>query len=887
MDSIKYRLLLCLFFLLKNCLIFIYGANIGTEKQLIDSINKDNNLYIKSEVKIATNDTLVINKKSTSIHLYGDSTEYSHLYFLNNDHINLIYECDNIYIEKLIITGNINFKCKTVSIRDIVLNGYFISNYTITDNNNNDTLSSVSLSNSIFNLSTPHNGIEINDTNVTISQSEFYGNDQYGLYLLKYINKGEIKNTISIDRSHFDGNYHNNGILCTNSTVHIYNSQFYYCHGIEKMKGGGAISLEYTYNSIANIEFLNNFSEYYGGSILFKYHYDTNASSLVFKNSTSSISGNSFSFYSRDKDDTINIIYNVTQYGVYDKTSKINTDGTLFRNLNIENIYSKSNGALFYIKNPISNGPNIQIAHSTFKNIYQNNDLYSATIAYVTRGDILFNYLTYQEDNGILQFHNTNITDFTSKYPEPLFKIDFEKLDATLPYLFIGQTIVSNIYQDGAVVESDYANFYNIHSCYVDNSCNSFKEQISENFESSIFYLKSEAAVRMSNFNFDKVYGKNNPYIGSPSFSFNNIKFINNKAENFGGVLYSEVRNYGLGFINFENCSYENNTALLDKNNFVTNPTHLEFDENYNNEVIEIYSGDIIEKEYSCSFYDDFQNKFIFNTNINNSNIKDLVFYELSLVGKNDKTAPTKIFGHYKGYCRNSSCLFKDIRLIGNPGEYFLELKIVAFGYYNEFVDNTITMNVKILDCPKDLILQDKYKINIKACYKPTCIPDCVNNGRCVNDNVCDCSKSSYTGTSFDFLIIILIGLIFNFVYVIMMTADDLTSNYCIMLSLVQNLGFSLIFGSIMTKIFRIYYIFLVLKTASFKEKSYIKYIFLISLILFYLSTAILRYVSKSVTVKPLSTFKKEVYFESFSNSILFISILRLNVNNNEINSKK
>jgi len=237
MDSIKYRLLLCLFFLLKNCLIFIYGANIGTEKQLIDSINKDNNLYIKSEVKIATNDTLVINKKSTSIHLYGDSTEYSHLYFLNNDHINLIYECDNIYIEKLIITGNINFKCKTVSIRDIVLNGYFISNYTITDNDNNDTLSSVSLSNSIFNLSTPHNGIEINDTNVTISQSEFYGNDQYGLYLLKYINKGEIKNTISIDRSHFDGNYHNNGILCTNSTVHIYNSQFYYCHGIEKMKG--------------------------------------------------------------------------------------------------------------------------------------------------------------------------------------------------------------------------------------------------------------------------------------------------------------------------------------------------------------------------------------------------------------------------------------------------------------------------------------------------------------------------------------------------------------------------------------------------------------------------------------------------------------------------
>jgi len=79
------------------------------------------------------------------------------------------------------------------------------------------------------------------------------------------------------------------------------------------------------------------------------------------------------------------------------------------------------------------------------------------------------------------------------------------------------------------------------------------------------YYLNSITFINNTSYRGTFMYIENNPYIGSPSFSFNNIKFINNKAENFGGVLYSEVRNYGLGFINFENCSYENNTALLGK----------------------------------------------------------------------------------------------------------------------------------------------------------------------------------------------------------------------------------------------------------------------------------------------------------------------------------
>jgi len=45
------------------------------------------------------------------------------------------------------------------------------------------------------------------------------------------------------------------------------------------------------------------------------------------------------------------------------------------------------------------------------------------------------------------------------------------------------------------------------------------------------------------------------------------------------------------------------NQLKKDKNNFVTNPTHISF-ENYNQfETIEIFSGDRIEKEYACNIY--------------------------------------------------------------------------------------------------------------------------------------------------------------------------------------------------------------------------------------------------------------------------------------------
>jgi len=50
------------------------------------------------------------------------------------------------------------------------------------------------------------------------------------------------------------------------------------------------------------------------------------------------------------------------------------------------------------------------------------------------------------------------------------------------------------------------------------------------------------------------------------------------------------------------------------------------------------------------------------STDIRDYSLDDLVIYELSLVGNEDKEQHSKIYGSNKGYCINSSCKFKGLR---------------------------------------------------------------------------------------------------------------------------------------------------------------------------------------------------------------------------------
>eukprot|EP00833_Pecoramyces_ruminatium_P010722 jgi/Orpsp1_1/1184754/evm.model.c7180000090867.1 len=721
MISFYYKLLLL-------CIYTIFIIHVDTyyvtnEKEFFEQIDEEKTLSFSKNVEISSYKTIVI-KSDSELIFEGNSMNKSHLHFLHDDIINLEFQCTKIIFQRLSITGNIKFSCNTVIFDYAILNGYFISDYTMS-NNDNSTIS-VELYNSFFNLNNQQQGLEIHNSNLILQNSSFYGNNHYNLYLLKYLNEGSnLKNIFNADKCHFEGNYHNNGILCTNSTVNIYNSKFYYFHGTKDMEGGGAITVKYTKNSFSNIEFLNNYSEYYGGSILFYYSLGTIASLLHFKNSTSSYSGNSFSFYSDDKNNAYTALFNITQTGIYDSKSKINTEGSFFsaygknyinfdifygntigtgspiflsgdtqlvlRNFNIENIYSKTNGAIFQVTNPNIKGANIQITKSQFKNINQVNEFYSATLVYMNGGIIkideckfyningMKSSLTYQENDGVIEFRDTDIVGFYSKYPEPIFYANFNNEEINdVSVLFLLSKIA---------LEITNTNFYNIHLCFNDNSCNSSKEELSNNFESAFFYMEQESHFYMKKCNFDNIYGRKgivatqgkfymdycsitnsyfeNGFIYYPNIEnvnveyiinlltftnntsnrgtfmyisdiiesnastllFKNMKFINNTATNFGGVIYSEARKHeGINKIFFSNCSFKNNTASHgnisyiydndhdvsyrfsnedvynslkeDENNFVTNPTHLIFN-NYNNEVISVYSGDLIEDEYS------------------------------------------------------------------------------------------------------------------------------------------------------------------------------------------------------------------------------------------------------------------------------------------------
>jgi len=50
------------------------------------------------------------------------------------------------------------------------------------------------------------------------------------------------------------------------------------------------------------------------------------------------------------------------------------------------------------------------------------------------------------------------------------------------------------------------------------------------------------------------------------------------------------------------------------------------------------------------------------STNIADYNLDDLILYNISLIGLEEKEQHSKIFGSYNGYCLNSSCKFKNLR---------------------------------------------------------------------------------------------------------------------------------------------------------------------------------------------------------------------------------
>ncbi|OUM61165.1 hypothetical protein PIROE2DRAFT_12880 [Piromyces sp. E2] len=555
-------------------------------------------------------------------------------------------------------------------------------------------------------------------------------------------------------------------------------------------------------------------------------------------------------------------VYNITQIGNTQR-NKFTTDGTFFslhgsidlyldtyygenlstgsvmnfeadakallKRMTIDNIYANNNGALVRTCHPKEKGANVTLYVFYISNIIHENDTYSATIISTTSGKIKIDYLyiqnvtgyksgiSYIDGNGAIIWRFSDIKNFHSMWPEPLFYVNNNEFYDE-PSLFINGLNITNVYEDGVMfylnscfMEIHHSEFVNIHECFKNNDCNSFDEEVNDRFENSILYLKNldrSSNSTITYTKFDHVYGrigtnirmglleihhcnitnsyfekgflyytniwettgyhllKNLMFVNNtskrgtflyiddvvggnfPTMDLVDIHFINNTASNYGKISYVYDDSHSPKF-EYDSELYDISNLKLDKNNFVTNPTHILFDNYDSNHTIVIYSGDRIEQDYSCNIYDDYGNKFEINGDVNSALMDDLVFYEISLKGKYDKTLPSKVYGSYKGHCFNNSCKFKNLRLVGNPGDYLLELKIVSFGQYFEFKENSVSLNVKIKECNEiERINQEKDGINIKSCYKPYCDPICNNGGECKNDNVCDCSNTKFKGNT-------------------------------------------------------------------------------------------------------------------------------------------
>ncbi|OUM56930.1 hypothetical protein PIROE2DRAFT_18248, partial [Piromyces sp. E2] len=161
--------------------------------------------------------------------------------------------------------------------------------------------------------------------------------------------------------------------------------------------------------------------------------------------------------------------------------------------------------------------------------------------------------------------------------------------------------------------------------------------------------------------------------------TFENSKFENNTASVYGGVFYSETE-FADRFINFIDCEFINNKAMIgdiaysynlksepnitnidvlkeNPGNFATNPTSVKLNENaFHN--ISIYSGQRIPEEISCSIYDDYDNKIIFNSDSSRIHYDEFMFFNIEI---ND-TYNAELIGQSQSYCWSDSCLYPPLK---------------------------------------------------------------------------------------------------------------------------------------------------------------------------------------------------------------------------------
>ncbi|ORX84045.1 hypothetical protein BCR32DRAFT_242932 [Anaeromyces robustus] len=408
------------------------------------------------------------------------------------------------------------------------------------------------------------------------------------------------------------------------------------------------------------------------------------------------------------------------------------------------------------------------------------------------------------------------------------------------------------------------------------------------------------------------------------SCNFKNTEFENIEASKYGGIIYS-ISDLTPKYINFNNCKFTNvdaqlgpvvfslnnksepvisNMSTLKKKNLVaTNPTYLEFLPNVSTSY-NILSGEKIPTGIKCNIYDDYNHTISLASDISTAEFDKFSFFEVKI---ND-TYNAALVGQTQSYCWGDICEYPSIKVIGNPGVYSVKLELNSFGDFTRFPKNYIDIEININECSNSSYLyQDIENIKLKSCYLPYCEKKCQNGGECINNNVCDCSKSNFIGSyctehgkmqrnknldktvlgtslflivviiitmittillrenpaikggGIEFLIIILFGLIINNTYTLYLTVDR-TLAKCHIIYFLNNMGFSLVFGSVLVKALRIYRIFSYKRSIRSGMKKKYMYSIIISFVVFHLLIESLWNLKKDIKVVDALSTDYKVY---------------------------
>ncbi|KAG4108227.1 hypothetical protein H8356DRAFT_1069033 [Neocallimastix lanati (nom. inval.)] len=432
------------------------------------------------------------------------------------------------------------------------------------------------------------------------------------------------------------------------------------------------------------------------------------------------------------------------------KIFNINSQGTLIRILH---------GKLLLTNSTIKNIHKCNLDNSckNFKNndnsLIQTNILRTGLGCKITIENTIFDNI-YGE-NGFRSLPDTTITLTNNTFSNSYFKsglihIDNEYIDEVISGSFL---IYNNNFDN---IKSDYGSVINIKILFKNSNTRI-------NVNDSIF--KNNVASK-----FGGVIYSSSLYTNY-SVSFNNCIFINNYAK-IGQIAFSLNKDSEPKFSNID--------ELREKKGLIsTNPTKLILSNNITNNI-SLLSSDLFPSGVLCNIYDDYNNIISFNTDFSNIEFNEFMFFGI----ESNDTYNVELKGQTQSYCWGDSCEFPSVKIIGNPGKYKIRLKINTFGKFFQFKDNYVDIPVEVKTCNDPYINQYKESNKIKSCYKPKCDFGC-NTGSCVNIN--NKNNPMIKGGSVDFLIIILVGLIFNILYSFLLTVQRTTTR-CYLIYLLNNI---------------------------------------------------------------------------------------------------